>query len=434
MSTSHHNISEKPAFTADHHKNLASPAVPYFTPLQDPPAGTALLVDGQKDVPKLFRPLKLRGLTFQNRIMLSPLCQYSAENGHYTMWHKTHIGGIVQRGPGLTCIEATAVTPQGRITPEDSGLWQDSQIAPLKEVVDFAHSQNQKIMIQLAHAGRKASTVAPWLSSGDIAGEDVNGWPNDVYAPSAIAWNEKHANPKAMTLDDIAAFKKAYNDSVKRALKAGFDAIEIHNAHGYLLHEFLSPVSNQRTDKYGGSWENRVRLTLEVVEETRATIPKDMPLFLRISATDWLEEVKEIPESWTGDDTVKLAPLLAEKGVDLLDVSTGGNHPKQHPHVKAAYQAPFAIKVKQAVGNKMAVGSVGAIENAKLANDLLEKDGLDFVIVGRGFQKNPGLVFAWGDELGVHVNMPNQIRWGFGGRGKSAGKPVTEVPELIGTP
>lgn len=313
-------------------------------------------------------------------------------------------------------------------------MWQDSQIAPLKEVVDFAHSQNQKIMIQLAHAGRKASTVAPWLSSGDIAGEDVNGWPNDVYAPSAIAWNEKHANPKAMTLDDIAAFKKAFNDSVKRALKAGFDAIEIHNAHGYLLHEFISPVSNQRTDKYGGSWENRVRLTLEVVEETRATIPKDMPLFLRISATDWLEEVKEIPESWTGDDTVKLAALLAEKGVDFLDVSTGGNHPKQHPHVKPAYQAPFAIKVKQAVGNKLAVGSVGSIENAKLANDLLEKDGLDFVIVGRGFQKNPGLVFAWGDELGVHVNMPNQIRWGFGGRGKSAGKPVTEVSELIGTP
>lgn len=313
-------------------------------------------------------------------------------------------------------------------------MWQDSQIAPLKDVVDFAHSQNQKIMIQLAHAGRKASTVAPWLSSGDIAGEDVNGWPNDVYAPSAIPWNEKHAKPKEMTLDDIAAFKKAFNDSVKRALKAGFDAIEIHNAHGYLLHEFISPVSNKRTDKYGGSWDNRVRLTLEVAEETRATIPKDMPLFLRISATDWLEEVKEIPESWTGDDTVKLASLLAEKGVDFLDVSSGGNHPQQHPHVKPAYQAPFAIKVKQAVGSKLAVGSVGAIENATLANDLLEKGGLDFVIVGRGFQKNPGLVFAWGDELGVHVNMPNQIRWGFGGRGKNAGKPVIEVPELIESP
>lgn len=157
-----------------------------------------------------------------------------------------------------------------------------------------------------------------------------------------------------------------------------------------------------------------------------------MPLFLRISATDWLEDNKDFPESWTGDDTVKLAPLLAERGVDLLDVSSGGNHPAQHPHVKPAYQAPFAIKVKEAVKNtKMAVASVGSIENAKLANDLLEKDNLDFVIVGRGFQKNPGLVFAWADELGVPVNMPNQIRWGFGGRGKKSGKPVTEEPSLI---
>lgn len=286
-------------------------------------------------------------------------------------------------------------------------------------------------MIQLAHAGRKASTVAPWLSSGDIAGKDVNGWPDDVIGPSAIPWNEKHAQPKEMTLQDIADLKKDFNDAVKRALKAGFDAIEIHNAHGYLLHSFLSPVSNQRKDQYGGSFENRIRLTLEIVEETRATIPKDMPLFLRISATDWLEEQKdEFPESWTGDDTVKLAPLLAERGVDLLDVSSGGNSAKQHPHVKPAYQAPFAIKVKQAVGDKMAVGSVGAIESAELANSLLEKDNLDLVIVGRGFQKNPGLVFKWGDDLGLHVNMPNQIRWGFGGRGKRAGKPVTEVKEL----
>lgn len=340
----------------------------------------------------------------------------------------------MQRGPGLTCIEATGVQARGRITPEDVGLWKDSQIEPIKSVVEFAHSQSQKIMIQLAHAGRKASTVAPWLSSGDIAGEDVNGWPNDVWGPSAIPWNDAHAKPKEMTLDDIKQLKKDFNDAVKRALKAGLDAIEIHNAHGYLLHSFLSPVSNQRKDQYGGSFENRIRLTLEIVEETRATIPKDMPLFLRISATDWLEEQKDIAESWTAEDTVKIAPLLAERGVDLLDVSSGGNHPKQHPHTKPAYQAPFAIKVKQAVGSKMAVASVGSIENAKLANDLLEKDNLDMVIVGRGFQKNPGLVFAWADELGVHVNMPNQIRWGFGGRGKHANTPAIDIPELIGKP
>lgn len=346
------------------------------------------------------------------------------------------MGGIIQRGPGLACVEATAVTPNGRITPEDVGLWKDSQIENLKKVVDFAHSQNQKIMIQLGHAGRKASTVAPWLSSGAVAGKDLNGWPDDVYAPSAIPWNEDHAKPREMMLQDIQDLKKAFNDSVKRALKAGFDAIEIHNAHGYLLHEFLSPVSNQRKDQYGGSFENRTRLTLEIVEETRATIPKDMPLFLRVSATDWLEEVDKsrIPESWTSKDTVRLAPLLAERGVDMLDVSSGGNHPLQHPHTKPAYQAPFAIDVKKAVGDKLLVGSVGAIENAHLANELLEKDGLDMVTVGRGFQKNPGLVFAWADELHQQVQMPNQIRWGFAGRGKPTGKSIFEVPEMLEMP
>ncbi|GJC85527.1 NADPH dehydrogenase afvA [Colletotrichum liriopes] len=382
MSTTHHNIQEKPD-TPDHNVNEPAPGIPYFTPKQDPPAGTALLPEGQKDVPKLFRPLKLRGLVLQNRIALSPLCQYSAQDGHYTMWHETHMGGIIQRGPGIACVEATAVQPRGRITPEDVGLWKDSQIEPLRKVVEFAHSQNQKIMIQLAHAGRKASTVAPWLSSGSVAGKDLNGWPDDVHAPSAIAWNEHHAHPKEMSTQDVEQFKAAFADSV---------------------------------------------------EETRAIIPKDMPLFLRISATDWLEEQNDIPESWTADDTVKLAPLLAERGVDLLDVSTGGNHERQHPHVGPAYQAPFAIKVKQAVGNKMAVSAVGSIDNAKLANELLEKDGLDVVFVGRGFQKNPGLVFSWADELGVQINMPNQIRWGFGGRGKKSGKPATEIPELIGKP
>ncbi|KAI7301499.1 NADH:flavin oxidoreductase/NADH oxidase, partial [Hortaea werneckii] len=408
--TSHHNIHHQTQEEL-HNVNRAAPGISFFTPAQEPSAGTALVEEGQKSVPKLFNPLKLRGLTLPNRIMLSPLCQYSAQDGHYTMWHWTHMGGIIQRGPGIACVEATAVTPQGRITPEDSGLWKDSQMEPLKRIVEFAHSQGGKIMIQLGHAGRKASTVAPWLSAGAVAGPELNGWPDDVYAPSAIPWNENHANPKEMSLQDIQEFKTAYAESVRRAVQCGFDAIEIHNAHGYLLHEFLSPVSNQRTDQYGGSFENRTRLTLEVVEQTRNMIPDSMPLFLRISATDWLEDAPtdQIPESWTAADTVRLAPQLAEKGVDLLDVSSGGNHPLQHPHVKPAYQSPFAIQVKQAVGDTLAVGSVGGIENAALANSLLEKDGLDLAIVGRGFQKNPGLVFAWADELGQQVQMPNQI-------------------------
>ncbi|KAL1584157.1 hypothetical protein WHR41_07221 [Cladosporium halotolerans] len=432
--SSHHAV-EAPIKEEPHNVNKAAPGISYFTPAQDPPAGTALVVEDKEinSIPKLFTPLKIRGLTLQNRITLSPLCQYSAQDGHYTMWHTTHIGGIVQRGPGLTCIEATGVTPQGRITPEDVGLWKDSQIEPMARVVEFAHSQGQKIMIQLAHAGRKASTVAPWLSSGAVAGKDLNGWPDDVWGPSAIPWNEHHAMPKEMSLDDIGEFKKAFAAAVGRALKAGFDAIEIHGAHGYLLHSFVSPVSNKRTDAYGGSFENRTRLSLELAEQTRAQIPADMPLFYRVSATDWLEEAKDIPESWTGADTVKLAGLLAEKGVDVLDVSSGGNHPEQHPHVKPAYQAPFAVEVKKAVGAKMAVGTVGMVENARLANELLEKEGLDYVTVGRGFQKNPGLVFSWADELGVHVQMPNQIRWGFGGRGsKASAKPVTDFdfPQL----
>ncbi|KAL1297813.1 hypothetical protein AAFC00_006342 [Neodothiora populina] len=421
--TAHHNV--QPAAEEPHNVNRAAPGISYFTPLQDPVAGTGLVSDDSKKVPKLFTPLKLRGLTLQNRIMLAPMCQYSAEDGHMTDWHLTHYGGIIQRGPGISCIEATAITPEGRITPEDLGIWKDSQIAPMKRLNEFAHSQGQKTMIQLAHAGRKASAVAPWLSGGALAGPELNGWPDNVIAPSAIAWSDKFAVPKAMTLEDIEKFKADYKAAVLRSLEAGFDAIEIHSAHGYLLHSFLSPVSNKRTDKYGGSWENRTRLLIEVAELVRSVIPETMPLFVRISGTDWLEEVEGFTESWTPADTAKVAVILAEKGVDLLDVSSGGSSPKQHPHVTAAYQAPFALLAKKAVGDKMAVGTVGTIYDGKIANQVLE-EGLDLAAVGRGFQKNPGLVFSFADDLETHVQMPNQIRWGFGGRGKSvATKAIT---------
>lgn len=328
----------------------------------------------------------------------------------------THLGGIVQRGPGLTLVEATAVVPEGRITPEDVGLWKDSQIEPLRKIVEFAHSQGQKIGIQLAHAGRKASTVAPWLSQGDVAGPELNGWPDNVYAPSAIPYNERHAKPKEMTKQDIENLKTAWKASVERALKAGFDTIEIHNAHGYLLHSFLSPASNKRTDDYGGSFENRIRLTLEIVEITRNTIPKDMPLLLRISSTDWLEEAGI--EGWTTEQTVRLADILADKGVDLIDISSGGLHEKQHIHGGPGYQVPFAKQVKEKVGDRLAISGVGSITEGKQANGYLENDGLDFIFCGRMFQKNPGLVWQFADDLGVEVRWANQIRWGFGGRGK----------------
>lgn len=415
---SHHGIpKEVPRQEENHLENRAAKGISYYTPEQKPVAGTALsMKDGSDKIPKLFQPLKLRGLTLQNRVAVSPLCQYSAEDGHHTDWHLTHLGGIIQRGPGLTIVEATSVVPEGRITPEDSGIWKDSQIEPLRREVEFAHSQGQLIAIQLGHAGRKASTVAPWLSAGDIAGPELNGWPDNVKAASAIAYNDHHCQPKAMTKEDIEEFKKAWKAGVERCLKAGFDAIEIHNAHGYLLHSFLSPATNKRTDEYGGSFENRTRLTLELVDITRETIPKDMPLLLRISATDWLEESGL--ESWTLDQTVKLAEILASKGVDVLDVSSAGLHPEQKVKGGPGYQEPFAKAVKDKVGDKMLVGAVGTITSGKQANGYLEDDNLDIIFAGRMFQKNPGLVWAWADELGVEGRWANQIRWGFGGRGK----------------
>jgi 2,4-dienoyl-CoA reductase-like NADH-dependent reductase (Old Yellow Enzyme family) len=218
-----------------------------------------------------------------------------------------------------------------------------------------------------------------------------------------------------MTLADIDEFKNAWVAAVKRAITAGFDVIEIHNAHGYLLHNFVSPASNRRTDHYGGSFENRIRLTLEIVMLTRQTIPDSMPLFLRISATDWLEHEGYIGESWTVEDSVKLAPLLAARGVDLIDVSSGGNHPLQKIKAGPGYQAPFALRIKTAVGSSTAVGAVGMITSGQQANMLLE-EGLDLAIVGRMFQKTPDLVWAWAEELGVQINVANQIRWGFAGR------------------
>ncbi|KAI9810795.1 MAG: hypothetical protein M1826_003455 [Phylliscum demangeonii] len=412
--------------------NKPAAAIPYYTPAQEPPAGTAL----DAAPPKLFQQLQLRGLTLPNRIALSPLCQYSAQDGHQTDWHLAHLGGIITRGPGIAFVEATAVLAEGRITPEDAGLWKDSQIEPLRRTVLLAHSQGQKIGIQLAHAGRKASTVAPWLSGGAVATKTVGGWPDQVYAPSAVPYNDKHAVPREMTLDDIDRFKVAWVAAVKRALQAGFDAIEVHNAHGYLLHEFCSPASNRRTDGYGGSFANRTRLTLEIIDLTRRAVPETMPIFVRISATDWLEAATtpdgQPIRGWDLEQSIELAKLLAARGdVDLLDVSTGGLHPAQQIKTGPGSQAPFALAIQKALlgghdgrsaSHRMHVAAVGTITSGKQAQDLLrEQDdgspGLDLIFAGRAFLKNPGLVWAWAEEVGVRVQQANQILWGFAGRG-----------------
>ncbi|PGH17394.1 hypothetical protein AJ80_04850 [Polytolypa hystricis UAMH7299] len=400
--------------------NEAAPGISYFSPYQNPPSGTAAnpQSDGSKP-PKLFQPLKLRGLTFQNRIGLSPLCQYSAEDGHMTDWHMAHLGGIAMRGPGFMLIEATAVLPEGRISPEDVGIWKDSHIEPIRQVVEFAHSQNQKIGIQLAHAGRKASNLAPFLATGDLADENAGGWPDNVKGPSDIPFSDRMCVPKAMTKQDIEEFKEAWGAAVRRAVKAGVDFIEIHNAHGYLLSSFLSAVSNNRTDEYGGSFENRIRLTLEIIAVSRQNMPEDMPLFIRISATEWLEKSRPDLPSWKSEDSVRLAKVIAEKGdVDFLDISTGGNNVEQKIVAGPSFQAPFAKAIKEAVGDRIAVGTVGSITNGKQANDLLE-EGLDAVLVGRMFQKNPAIVWTFAEELGLEIKVANQIGWGFAVRGST---------------
>lgn len=275
--------------------------------------------------------------------------------------------------------------------------------------------------MQIAHAGRKASTVAPWLSMSDMATEKVGGWPRRVKAPSDVPFTDRFPVPRAMTREDIEAFKRNWVDAVRRAVRAGVDFVEIHNAHGYLLMSFLSPAVNSRDDEYGGCFENRIRLSLEIAKLTRQNVPRDMPVFLRVSATDWLEEARPEAPSWRVEDTVRFAQALAESGdVDLIDVSSGGTHSAQKVRAGTAFQAPFAVAVKKAVGERLKVGSVGMITSGTVANELLERDGLDLVFVGRPFQKNPGLVWAFAEELGVEISMANQIRWGFGGRAGSA--------------
>lgn len=334
-----------------------------------------------------------------------------------TDWHVAHLGGIAQRGPGLMMIEATAVQPEGRITPQDVGLWKDSHIAPMKRVIEFVHSQGQKIGVQIAHAGRKASTIPPWMSGAVVASEQAGGWPENVKGPSDIPFADSFPKPKAMTKADIEEFKNAWAAACKRAIAAGADFIEIHNAHGYLLSSFLSPASNNRTDEYGGSFENRIRLPLEIAQLTRDTVGPDVPVFLRVSASDWLEEV--LPEqSFNVNETVKFAQALVAQGaVDLIDISSGGVHAAQKVKSGPGFQVPFAVAVKKAVGDKMLVSAVGAITNGKQANQLLEEEGIDVALVGRGFQKDPGLAWTFAQHLDTEISMANQIRWGFTRRG-----------------
>jgi 2,4-dienoyl-CoA reductase-like NADH-dependent reductase (Old Yellow Enzyme family) len=336
----------------------------------------------------LFTPIDLRGLHVRNRIWVAPMCQYSAIEGVPDDWHLAHLGSLARGGAGLVFTEATAVVPEGRISPADTGIWNDEQQAAWARIVDFLHARGAVAGMQLAHAGRKASSQPPWEGPGYVPDED-GGW--EPVAPSATAYPGLR-EPRALGTEELAGVVEAFVTGAQRALAAGFDVLEVHAAHGYLLHEFLSPLSNQRTDAYGGSFENRVRLLLEVVRAIRSAVHEATPLVVRISATDWVEG------GWTAEDSVRLAALLRDADVDLIDVSTGGNAPADIP-VGPGYQVPFARQIRQATG--IAVGAVGMITEPKQAEDILADGSADVVLMAREMLRNPHWPLFAAHELGV---------------------------------
>lgn len=350
------------------------------------------------DSASLFAPLELGNITLPNRIVVSPMCQYSAEDGFANDWHLVHLGSRAVGGAGLVITEATAVKPEGRISPQDLGLWKDDHIAPLKRAVDFLHRQGTFAGIQLAHAGRKASMCAPWQGER-IATTEEGGWQN-VVAPSAIPFSAKYPQPHALKEAEIDDIVKAFARAARRALLAGFDVIEIHGAHGYLLHQFLSPLSNQRSDVYGGSLENRMRLLTQVVDAVREEWPHERPLFVRISATDWAEG------GWNVQSSIALAAHLRLRKVDLLDVSSGGLVPGVKIPVGPGYQTHFSEQIRRHTG--ILTGSVGMITEPAQADHILRTGQADLVLMAREFLRDPYWALHAADDLGEKIGWPVQ--------------------------
>lgn len=348
-------------------------------------------------LPLLFQPYTLRGVTLRNRIAVSPMCQYACEarDGLATPWHLVHLGGRAVTGAGLVIAEATAVTPEGRITPQDLGLWSDAHRDALKPVVEFMHQHGATAGIQLAHAGRKASTDRPWEGRGALSDEQ-GGW--TPVAPSELPY-PSYRQPQALTIDSIASQVTAFAAATRRAHEAGFDFLELHAAHGYLLHQFQSPLSNQRTDAYGGSFENRVRFTLECVRAVRAAWPAQKPLSVRLSCTDW------VPGGWDLDDTVRLATLLRAEGVDVIDASSGGSSPDQRITLGPGYHVPFAERIRHEVGVPVAV--VGLITQPDHAEAILQAGQADLILLGREYLRNVEFPQQAARALGV----PDAAYW-----------------------
>jgi 2,4-dienoyl-CoA reductase-like NADH-dependent reductase (Old Yellow Enzyme family) len=345
---------------------------------------------------KLFSTLKIKNITFKNRIVMSPMCQYSAIDGFTNDWHLVHLGSRAAGGTGLIIVEATAVSPEGRITPGDLGLWKDEHIDGLRRIVNFVHSQGAIAGIQLAHAGRKASCTVPH-EGGKQLEITHGGW--QTVAPSDVPFNAGDKVPESLNKEGIHKVISDFKAATGRAITAGFNVVEIHSAHGYLLHEFLSPLSNHRTDEYGGSFENRIRLLEQVIEAVKSVWPAENPLFVRISATDWTEG------GWTIEESVKLASILKGLGVDLVDCSSGGNVHNARVPVGPGYQVPFSEAVRK---TGILTGAVGFITTTGQAESILQEEKADLVLLARELLRNPYFSLIAARELGAEITWPVQ--------------------------
>jgi 2,4-dienoyl-CoA reductase-like NADH-dependent reductase (Old Yellow Enzyme family) len=345
---------------------------------------------------KLFSSLIIKNITLKNRIVVSPMCQYSAIDGFTNDWHLVHLGTRAIGGAGLIFTEATAVSPEGRISPGDLGLWNDEHIHGLRRIVNFIHLQGAISGIQLAHAGRKASCAVP-REGGNQLDENHGGW--RTVAPSNIPFIVEDRAPESLDKENIRKVVSDFKAAARRALIAGFKVVEIHSAHGYLLHEFLSPLSNKRTDEYGGSFENRIRILLQVIDAIKSVWPAENPLFVRISATDWTEG------GWTTEESVNLAHILKDIGIDLIDCSSGGNVYNAKIPVSPGYQVPFSEAVRK---TGILSGAVGFITTARQAESILQEEKADLVFLAREFLRNPYFPLNAARELGVDVTWPMQ--------------------------
>jgi 2,4-dienoyl-CoA reductase-like NADH-dependent reductase (Old Yellow Enzyme family) len=348
-------------------------------------------------MPHLFSKLRMRDVDFANRIGVSPMCQYSSVDGYANDWHFAHLAARAIGGAALVFTEAAAVTPEGRISPQDLGVWTERHFEPLERIARFVASQGARAGIQLAHAGRKGSTYRPGAGQGAIP-ETADGW--RPVAPSPIAFSDTFANPDELTVNQIKTLQSAFALAAERAAAAGFDVIEIHAAHGYLIHEFLSPFSNRRVDAYGGSFENRTRFLRECVAAVRRSLPERCPLFVRISATDWAEG------GWDIDQSVELARLLLALGVDVIDCSSGGNLEKADIPVGPGYQTPFAERIRREAN--IATAAVGMITGPAQADQIIRNDQADLVLLAREMLRDPYWPLHAAQELGQIAPWPRQ--------------------------